>query len=189
MKKNEKRQRLIYALACPFTTEVHYIGKTTVGMSRPFSYLSSEGHTKKLNEWIGFVKELGQHPIVQVLEYVPKEIDLSEREKFWIQKHLEKGALLLNELLVTPMFVNSKLDNILNDIVVHPTDRVRRFIIDKRQRLDLTQKQLSDKSGVGLRFVRELEQGHKKSLNIGKIQEILNLFGCTLDVVKINKES
>ena len=51
----------------------------------------------------------------------------------------------------------------------------------------ITQIDLSEKSGVGLRFVRELEQG-KQTLRLDKVNQILNLFGCEVGVVKIGKK-
>ena len=50
----------------------------------------------------------------------------------------------------------------------------------------LTQEDLSAKAGVGLRFVRDLEQG-KKTLRMDKVNCILNLFGTELGVVPITK--
>ena len=48
---------------------------------------------------------------------------------------------------------------------------------------------LSEKSGVGLRFVRDLEQG-KKSLRMDKVNCVLNLFGSELSPVsQINTEN
>ena len=60
------------------------------------------------------------------------------------------------------------------------------FVKDKRKRSDLTQKQLSDKSGVGLRFIRDLEQG-KKTLRIDKVNQVLKLFGSKLIPGKITE--
>ena len=45
-----------------------------------------------------------------------------------------------------------------------------------RKQYNLTQVELSEKSGVGLRLVRELEQG-KQTLRLDKVKQILNLFG------------
>jgi transcriptional regulator with XRE-family HTH domain len=39
----------------------------------------------------------------------------------------------------------------------------------------MTQEELSFKSGVGLRFVRDLEQG-KKTLRLDKVNQLLRLF-------------
>ena len=51
------------------------------------------------------------------------------------------------------------------------------FVKERRKMFNLTQVDLAEKSGVGLRFVRELEQG-KPTLRIDKINQILALFVC-----------
>ena len=56
-----------------------------------------------------------------------------------------------------------------------------------RKLYNLTQVELSEKSGVGLRFVRELEQG-KQTLRLDKVNQILNLFGSEVGAVPISKE-
>ena len=61
-----------------------------------------------------------------------------------------------------------------------------KYIKTMRKLYDLTQVDLSEKSGVGLRFVRELEQG-KQTLRLDKVNQILNLFGSEVGVVPINK--
>ena len=50
------------------------------------------------------------------------------------------------------------------------------FVKEKRKLVKLTQAELAEKAGVGLRFVRELEQG-KESLRIDKVNQVLRLFG------------
>lgn len=56
---------------------------------------------------------------------------------------------------------------------------------EQRIALNLSQIELSKKSGVGLRFVRELEQG-KQTLRVDKVNQILNQFGSEVGVVQIN---
>jgi y4mF family transcriptional regulator len=59
----------------------------------------------------------------------------------------------------------------------------------KQQRKDnkLTQEELAVKAGVGLRLVREIEQG-KTSMRMDKVNRILALFGAELSVTfKTNK--
>lgn len=60
------------------------------------------------------------------------------------------------------------------------------FIKVKRKSVGLTQEELSLKAGVGLRFVRELEQG-KPSLQMDKVNQVLILFGAELGPVPINR--
>lgn len=62
-----------------------------------------------------------------------------------------------------------------------------RFIKQKRNQAGLTQEDLADKAGVGLRFVRDLEQG-KKTLRLDKVNQILALFGHELGPVRIIKQ-
>ena len=53
------------------------------------------------------------------------------------------------------------------------------FVKAKRKQFGLTQEELSRKSGVGLRFIRELEQG-KETLRMNKVNQMLSLFGAEL---------
>ena len=50
------------------------------------------------------------------------------------------------------------------------------FVKEKRKAVQLTQVELSEKAGVGLRFIREMEQG-KETLRLDKVNQVLNLFG------------
>ena len=62
------------------------------------------------------------------------------------------------------------------------------FVKGKRKQFGLTQQELSEKSGVGLRFVRELEQG-KNTLRMDKVNQVLALFGAELSATVINKNN
>lgn len=57
-----------------------------------------------------------------------------------------------------------------------------------RKQYDLTQIDLSEKAGVGLRFVRELEQG-KQTVRMDKVNQVLHLFGAELAPAQIDKNS
>ena len=61
-----------------------------------------------------------------------------------------------------------------------------KYVKAMRKQYNLTQVELSEKSGVGLRLVRELEQG-KQTLRLDKVNQILNLFGCEVGVVPLSK--
>ena len=62
-----------------------------------------------------------------------------------------------------------------------------RFVKDKRNSANLTQPELAEKAGVGLRFVRDMEQG-KKTLRTDKVNQVLKLFGYELGPVEIDRE-
>lgn len=59
------------------------------------------------------------------------------------------------------------------------------FIKNKRNNAKLTQPELSLKAGVGLRFLRDLEQG-KPTLRLDKVNQVLQMFGHELGPVKKN---
>lgn len=56
-----------------------------------------------------------------------------------------------------------------------------KFLKQKRKESNLTQQELAAKSGVGLRLVREIEQG-KITMRMDKLNQILALFGAELSV-------
>ena len=64
---------------------------------------------------------------------------------------------------------------------------IAEYVKRMRRETGLTQVDLSEKAGVGLRFVRELEQG-KESLRLDKVNQVLSLFGCQVGVVSTRKE-
>lgn len=61
------------------------------------------------------------------------------------------------------------------------------FLKDKRKKLNLSQQQLAEKAGVGLRFVRDLEQ-EKTTLRMDKVNQVLKLFGHELGPQPLNRE-
>lgn len=67
-------------------------------------------------------------------------------------------------------------------------ETIPQFIKLKRKTLKLTQEELAFKSGVGLRFMRELEQG-KTTLRLDKINQVLRLFGKQVGVIDQKLES
>lgn len=61
------------------------------------------------------------------------------------------------------------------------------FVKEKRKLVNLTQPELAEKAGVGLRFVRELERG-KTTLRMDKVNQVLQLFGYELGAVSSSKD-
>ncbi len=62
------------------------------------------------------------------------------------------------------------------------TSSLAEFVRAKRRRYRLTQVDLAERAGVGLRFVRELEAG-KPTLRMDKANAVLDLFGAVLGPV------
>lgn len=79
----------------------------------------------------------------------------------------------------------------INSLYLHPKGYIRmtqlaKYVKEMRKQFGLTQVGLSQKSGVGLRFVRELEQG-KETLRLDKVNQVLALFGSVMTPGKITE--
>lgn len=53
---------------------------------------------------------------------------------------------------------------------------IGKFVKNERKKLGLTQEEFAMRSGLGLRFVRELEQG-KTTVRLDKVNQALRMFG------------
>ena len=62
-----------------------------------------------------------------------------------------------------------------------------KYLKTKRKAFNFTQEDLARKAGVGLRVVREMEQG-KATLRMDKVNQVLALFGAELGVVQKSKD-
>ena len=56
------------------------------------------------------------------------------------------------------------------------------FIKNQRKLNNMTQQDLAEKAGVGIHFIRDLEQG-KSTLRMDKVNQVLSLFGKELGPV------
>ncbi|MCM4154748.1 helix-turn-helix domain-containing protein [Gramella sp. AN32] len=65
---------------------------------------------------------------------------------------------------------------------------IAEFVRKRRNENKMTQLELSDLTGVGLRFVRDLEQG-KPNLMTDKVNQVLLFFGHTLTPTTISDET
>ena len=55
-------------------------------------------------------------------------------------------------------------------------NRIAAFVKQKRKEAGLTQEEFAMRSGLGLRFVRDLEQG-KETVRMDKVNQALSMFG------------
>ncbi|HKB87347.1 MAG TPA: helix-turn-helix transcriptional regulator [Ignavibacteriaceae bacterium] len=67
-------------------------------------------------------------------------------------------------------------------------NKLASIVKEKRKKLGFTQEELAKRAGVGLRFIRDLEQG-KDSLQLNKVDQVLNLFGLEMNPVRKNYEN
>lgn len=75
---------------------------------------------------------------------------------------------------------NRELEDSIHQIAI--------FVRKKRRALSYTQEELSQRAGVGLRFLKELETG-KTSLRLDKVQQVLEFLGATLLATEIKNIS
>ena len=64
---------------------------------------------------------------------------------------------------------------------------IAEFVKTERKKAGLTQEEFAMRSGLGLRFVRDLEQG-KKTVRMDKVNQALAMFGMEAVPGKADKE-
>jgi y4mF family transcriptional regulator len=64
--------------------------------------------------------------------------------------------------------------------------KLNEFVKFNRNKMKMNQAEMALKCGVGLRFLRELEQG-KKTLRLDKVNQVLNFFGYEVGPIEIEK--
>jgi len=64
-----------------------------------------------------------------------------------------------------------------NGYTIHPMKNpIGSFVREQRKQAGLTQEEFAFRSGLGLRFVRDLEQG-KPTVRLDKVNKALEMFG------------
>lgn len=66
---------------------------------------------------------------------------------------------------------------------IETPEELGRYLLKERRNLKLTQKEISEFTDVGRKFVLELEKG-KPTAQIGKVFEVINALGLELHLVK-----
>lgn len=62
------------------------------------------------------------------------------------------------------------------------------FIKEERKKNAITQEELARMTGVGLRFIRDMEQG-KKTLRLDKVNQVLAAFGSEMMPCRIQEKN
>jgi hypothetical protein len=144
-------------------------------MNRPFTHIKEKSHNAKVNDWVRYLKDQSLEPVLVILEHDFEDKYLNDKEKFWLNKTLNDGHLLLNQVGVSPAFYQA------TEFDVEPSTDfladIRLYVKGRRKFLKLTQPELAARAGVGLRFVRELETGSKSNFQTVSIEKLLNLLG------------
>ena len=178
-------KRLVYALKCPFTDEVHYVGKSSRGIVRPSEHITNS-HSEEIKKWVDSLRIIGSSPKIEVFEYVRLDEELDERERYYIKKYLSKGNILLNSILYNSNLIIDKLNKHLEYNGKINIDEISEFVKVRRKQVGLTQEQFAERCGVALTVVRKIEQGNI-NVNLKSLLTVLSMFGHNLSV-KRNKD-
>ena len=93
------------------------------------------------------------------------------------QYNTRKGAVSESIIIFVPEKVLNMENLPLNE-----------YVKSKRKALGFSREEFARKAGVGLRFLRELEQG-KETLKMDKVNQVLKLFGMQLGVVPMDRNN
>lgn len=153
---------IIYGLRDPRNDVYQYIGKSTIGKSRPLSHLR-KSHSDKVNAWVEEVRTNGFEPQVDIIEEVEDINKLSDREKHWIKYYFEINPILLNEQLkprninTNELSIEEKKDLELMKIIL---PKLPILLRKERKRRKISQEEMAEKSGISLGTLKNLEQNN-----------------------------
>ena len=71
-------------------------------------------------------------------------------------------------------------------VYYHSMENIGKSIKFLRKKTNLTQVEFSKRVGVGLRFIRDLEQG-KQSVRLDKVNQVLEFLGHHLQIISDHK--
>jgi hypothetical protein len=173
---------LVYGLCCPFTGNLHYIGKSTLYMIRPMEHMT-DSHSEKINEWVSQLRLLGNKPVIKILE-VCTEKNLNEREIAWIKKSSEDGCFLLN---VAHNHVNKIISQKEYNFEYSDIITIVNRIKETRQALNMRQEDLCILAKISRPTLIAIENGNKKTI-YDNLKRVLNILGYELTIKNKNNE-
>ena len=72
-------------------------------------------------------------------------------------------------------------------VYIYNMNKIAKFVKTERMKAGLTQEEFALRSGLGLRFVRDLEQG-KETVRLDKVNQALRMFGMETIPGEIDRE-
>lgn len=169
---------LIYGLYCPFSNNLHYVGKSSSYMTRPTQHLN-ESHSDKIKEWVQQLKFLGYKPIIKILEECTED-NFDEKEKEWIKKSTDEGCYLLNIVYNSANKIISQKEYEIENLDML---LIGKTIKEARINAQITQETLAKMAGIDRSTLFRIERGNKQ-VEIKKLKGVLNALGFEMIIRK-----
>ena len=166
------QKNIIYGLFCPFTGNLHYIGKSTSYMTRPIQHLA-KSHSEKIQEWVSELRLLGHKPIIKILDSC-NENELDDLEIKLIAESKNNGNYLLNctHNKVDKIILKKEYNGDNSDMI-----GISKAIKETRKRLKITTTTLAKLSNIDRTTIYHIEKASDQIVlkNLRKILNSLNL--------------
>lgn len=158
-------KNIIYGLRDPRNDVYYYIGKSTVGTSRPLTHLI-KSHSDAVNEWVSELKSNYIIPVIDIIEEIQSIDGLAEREKYWIEYYYSINPYLLNVQLVpkeTEKTSSDEIDKELRSLIL-VIDKIPEILRRERILRNMTQTDISKITGINRTTISLVENGTGISL-------------------------
>jgi len=182
-----KIRNIIYGLRDPRNDVYCYVGKSSVGVTRPLTHLI-ESHSENIRGWVSELTEKGLNPLVDIIEEVTTLDELPLREKYWIDYYFN-----LNPLLLNIQSIPKEIEEIRSDKTDQDLDKLLSIIdiipeILKRERMlrGVRQEELSKLTGMSRSTISLLENG--SNINLDSIKLYLEAIITKNRVTTVKKE-
>lgn len=164
---------LVYGIKRVKDSRIVYVGKSDTYLSMPYSHLTGSDN----DQLEKMLQECNKEVEIIVFEECRSDEEALRRESWWIERCAAQGHPLANKGGNYERISTSRNEG----------NEIGETVAKARMELGYTQHEFSQRVGVGIRFLKELELG-KPSARLDKIEQVLNFIGYTLKPCKIEYE-